>query len=229
MNSERRPDAAIGFYPRWGKRILDICIVIAAVPVLIPVLPSVFLLSRWLLGRPALFRQRRAGCGGRPFTLYKFRSMRDSRDAEGKLLPDADRLTPYGRFLRSTSLDELPAVLNILRGEMSVIGPRPLPVEYNQCYDAFQFRRLESRPGMAGYAALFGRNAQSWESIFERDVWYVDHVCFALDMKIIAGVAGVVLSQKGIDRGDHNRNSGFQRRIEAGLAGQGWSSGQDKP
>jgi lipopolysaccharide/colanic/teichoic acid biosynthesis glycosyltransferase len=164
------------------------------------------------------FLQRRAGFRGRPFTLYKFRSMRDLRDASGVPLPDVQRATPYGHFLRSTSLDELPAVWNVLRGEMSIVGPRPLPVEYNQSYDAVQSRRLETRPGMAGYAALFGRNAQPWEGIFERDVWYVQHISFGLDLKIIVGVIGVVVSRKGIDRGDHNRNSEFQRRIEAAIS-----------
>jgi sugar transferase EpsL len=189
--------------------------VIASAPLLATLSLVVFVLSRILLGHPVLFSQRRAGLLGRPFTLYKFRSMRDLRDASGTLLPDAQRLTPFGRFLRSTSLDELPAVVNVFRGEMSIIGPRPLPVEYNQCYDAVQARRLEVRPGMAGYAALFGRNAQPWESIFERDVWYVQHVSFGLDLKIILGIIGVVMRRNGIDRGDHNSNSEFQRRLES--------------
>jgi sugar transferase EpsL len=202
-----------GFYPLRGKRCLDIAMAAATAPLLFALLLVIFVLSRLLLGRPVLFCQRRAGLLGRPFMLYKFRSMRDLRDASGTVLPDAQRLTPFGRFLRSTSLDELPAVLNVLRGEMSIIGPRPLPVEYNQSYDAVQARRLEVRPGMAGYAALFGRNAQPWESIFERDVWYVEHISFGLDLKIIFGIIRVVMSRKGIDRGDHNRNSEFQRRI----------------
>lgn len=206
-----------GFYPLRGKRCLDIGMVIASAPLLATLSLVVFVLSRLLLGHPVLFSQRRAGFLGRPFTLYKFRSMRDLRDASGRLLPDAQRLTPFGRFLRSTSLDELPAVLNVLRGEMSIIGPRPLPVEYNQSYDSVQARRLEVRPGMAGYAALFGRNAQPWESIFERDVWYVQHISFKLDVRIMLGVIGVVMSRKGIDRGDHNRNSEFQQRVESRL------------
>jgi len=208
-----------GFYRLRGKRYLDIGIVLAAAPLLILVLSMVFVVSRLLLGNPVFFSQRRAGFCGRPFTLHKFRSMRDLRDASGALLPDAQRATPFGRFLRSTSLDELPAVLNVLRGEMSIIGPRPLPVEYNQSYDAVQCRRLEVRPGMAGYAALFGRNAQCWESIFERDVWYVQHISLGLDLRIVFGVVGVVRSRKGIDRGDHNRNSEFQQRIEAAMSG----------
>src|ERR1039458_4951812 len=202
-----------GFYRLRGKRYLDIGIVLAAAPLFILVLFVIFVVSRLLLGKPAFFSQRRAGFRGRPFTLYKFRSMRDLRDTSGTLLPDEERVTSFGRLLRSTSLDELPAVLNVLRGDMSLIGPRPLPVEYNQLYDPVQARRLEARPGMAGYAALFGRNAQPWESIFERDVWYVQHISFGLDLKIILGIVGVVMSRKGIDRGDHNRNSEFQRRI----------------
>ena len=207
-----------GFYLARGKRYFDIGLVIAAAPVLIALSIVICVISRLLLGSPVLFRQRRAGLQGRPFTLLKFRSMRDLRDASGALLPDAVRLTPFGRFLRSTSLDELPAFWNVLRGDMSIIGPRPLPVEYSDAYDPVQARRLEVRPGVAGYAALFGRNAQSWEAIFERDVWYVDHLSFQLDLKIILGIIGVVLSRKGIDRGDHNRNSEFQRRIASLMA-----------
>jgi lipopolysaccharide/colanic/teichoic acid biosynthesis glycosyltransferase len=208
-----------GFYRLRGKRYLDIGIVLAAAPLIVLVSFVVFVMSRLLLGKPVLFSQRRAGFRGRPFTLYKFRSMRDLRDASGVPLPDAQRSTPFGRFVRSTSLDELPAVWNVLRGEMSLVGPRPLPVEYNQSYDAVQSRRLEVQPGMAGYAALFGRNAQPWESIFERDVWYVQHISFGLDLKIMLGIVGVVMSRKGIDRGDHNRDSEFQQRIEAALPG----------
>jgi len=168
-----------------------------------------------LLGRPILFKQKRAGYRGNPFMLLKFRSMTDAVDERRKPLPDNQRLTGYGRILRATSIDELPGLWNVIKGEMSLIGPRPLPVEYCDYYNHQQARRLEAMPGFAGYAALFGRNAQPWESIFERDVWYVQHVSLGLDLKIILGIIGVVMSRKGIDRGDHNRDSDFQRRIES--------------
>ena len=206
-------------YQRFGKRLFDLLV---TVPVFILVLPLMVLIgvgSLQLLGRPVLFKQRRAGYRGRPLTLYKFRSMVDARNARGELLPDAERLTTYGRLLRSTSMDELPGFWNVLRGDMSLIGPRPLPVEYCACYTDEQAKRLDARPGVAGYAALFGRNAQSWESIFERDVWYVQHTSFLLDLTIIFGIIRVVVSRKGIDRGDHNRNSEFQRRIESAIRG----------
>jgi lipopolysaccharide/colanic/teichoic acid biosynthesis glycosyltransferase len=202
------------FYERSGKRLFDL---LATMPLLVLITPLMLLLglcSHLLLGAPVLYRQKRAGYRGRPFELLKFRSMVEARDARGELLPDDERLTDYGRVLRSTSLDELPGLWNVLKGEMSLIGPRPLPVEYSPCYTKAQAQRLEVRPGMAGYAALFGRNAQSWESIFERDAWYVEHIAFVLDMRIVLGVIGVVISRKGIDREDHNCNSEFQRRIE---------------
>jgi lipopolysaccharide/colanic/teichoic acid biosynthesis glycosyltransferase len=141
--------------------------------------------------------------------------MNDARDERGDLLSDSQRLTTFGRILRSTSVDELPGLWNVLRGDLSLIGPRPLPVAYDAYYTDEQRKRLDAKPGLAGYAALFGRNAQSWESIFERDAWYVEHISLLLDLKILFGIALVVLSGKGIDRGDHNRESEFQRRIEA--------------
>ena len=171
------------------------------------------LCSRLFLGSPVLFEQRRAGYRGRPFTLYKFRSMGDARSARGELLPDADRLTTYGRILRSTSMDELPGLWNVLKRDMSLIGPRPLPIEYCDCYTDEQAQRLEVMPGLAGYAALFGRNAQSWESIFRHDVWYAQHISFSLDLKTIFGLVGVVLRREGIDRGSHDCGSLFVGRL----------------
>jgi lipopolysaccharide/colanic/teichoic acid biosynthesis glycosyltransferase len=147
--------------------------------------------------------------------LYKFRSMIDARGARGELLPDAERLTTYGRLLRATSIDELPGLWNVLKGDMSLIGPRPLPVEYCACYTDEQAQRLEAVPGLAGYAALFGRNAQSWESIFRHDVWYAQHVSFRLDLKTMFGLAGVVLRREGIDRGRHDCGSPFADRLRA--------------
>jgi len=202
-------------YTKRGKRCFDLLVSLLLLAPLLPLLLLVSALVLMSLGRPILFRQRRAGLLGRPFILLKFRTMRDTRDATGRLLADEIRLTAFGRLLRSTSLDELPGIWNVIRGDMSLIGPRPLLVEYIGLYDRAQARRLEVRPGMAGYAALFGRNAQSWESIFARDVWYVDHVCFRLDLEIILGVVRVVLSRKGIDRGSHDNGSEFAARLRA--------------
>lgn len=212
-------------YQRWGKRTFDLLLTIPVCILILPLLLAVALCSRLLIGKPVLFTQLRSGYRGKPFLLFKLRSMTDARDARGELLPDASRLTAWGRFLRSTSLDELPALWNVLRGEMSLIGPRPLPVEYTPLYSPRQARRLEAVPGMAGYAALHGRNAQSWESIFERDVWYVDHISWLTDLRIIFGILAVVMSRKGIDRGDHNRDSQFQRRIESANRGGAYVAG----
>jgi lipopolysaccharide/colanic/teichoic acid biosynthesis glycosyltransferase len=160
-------------YLRFGKRLFDVIAAAVALVVLSPLLLALYVASRIWLGSPVIFAQRRAGYLGEPFTLYKFRSMNDERDESGRLLPDHLRLTAYGRFLRSTSLDELPGLWNVVRGDLSLIGPRPLPLAYNGIFNAEQVRRFEVVPGMAGYAALFGRNAQSWESLFEGDVWYL--------------------------------------------------------
>lgn len=204
-----------GFYQRFGKRLLDLLVTVALFILLSLPLLIIALCSLAILGKPVLFKQQRAGYRGASFVLYKFRSMTDARDESGEQLPDACRLTAWGRLLRSTSLDELPALWNVVKGEMSLIGPRPLLVNYTALYTPEQARRLDGVPGIAGYAALHGRNAQSWESIFEQDVWYVDHVSFMLDLKIVFGIFGVVLRRKGIDRGDHNRDSDFQQRIES--------------
>jgi lipopolysaccharide/colanic/teichoic acid biosynthesis glycosyltransferase len=144
--------------------------------------------------------------------------MLNLRDASGMLLPDEQRLSAFGKLLRHTSMDELPGFWNVIRGDLSLIGPRPLPVEYTQFYSAKQAERLNIKPGMAGYAALFGRNAQPWEAIFERDVWYSRSVSFALDLKIIFGVVRLVPSRKGIDRGDHDVASPFADTLKKNLS-----------
>jgi sugar transferase EpsL len=155
------------------------------------------------LGSPVLFRQQRPGQHGRPFTIYKFRTMSDVRDGQGNLLPDAGRLTPFGRFLRRTSLDELPELFNVLKGEMSLVGPRPLLTEYLDRYTLEQARRHEVRPGITGWAQVNGRNALTWEQKFALDVWYVDHLSFWLDLKILALTGWKVLRCEGISQTGH--------------------------
>ena len=187
-----------GFYEKYIKRPQDFCCALAAVIVLSPVMAITGLLVRVKLGTPVLFSQERPGLNGEIFTLYKFRTMTDEKDREGKLLPDEDRLTSFGKLLRSTSLDELPELINILKGDMSVVGPRPLLVKYLPLYNKHQARRHEVRPGFTGYAQVHGRNAISWEEKFDLDVKYVDHVTFLGDWKIIFQTVKTVLKREGI-------------------------------
>lgn len=187
-------------YMAFGKRLLDLCIVIPALILLSPLLLFIALLIKVKMGSPVIFRQERAGQYGQPFFLWKFRSMRNDRDAKGELLPDAQRITPLGRFLRSSSLDELPGLFNVLRGEMSLIGPRPLLMKYLDRYTPEQRRRQEVKPGIAGLPALSGRSEQSWESILEHDVRYVDQISLWMDLRIIIGVLIVVITRQGVQR-----------------------------
>ena len=180
------------------KRLLDIVGALLGLLLLSPVFLGITLAVRRRMGPPALFSQLRAGLGGRPFRLYKFRSMTDARDGDGSLLPDADRLTPLGVFLRRTSLDELPQLWNVLCGAMSLVGPRPLLLEYVPLYDERQRKRLSVRPGITGWAQINGRNALTWEEKFELDVWYVEHRSLRLDLKILAATAWKVLRREGI-------------------------------
>jgi lipopolysaccharide/colanic/teichoic acid biosynthesis glycosyltransferase len=181
-----------------GKRALDLALVLLASPLWVPVLLIVALAVRVRLGRPVLFRQARAGLDDRSFDLLKFRTMTDERDASGQLLPDERRLTPFGRRLRSTSLDELPEMINVLRGDMSVIGPRPLLAQYVPLYSPAHRRRHRVRPGITGLAQVSGRNALSWPERFDLDVWYVEHASFRLDASILARTIGALLARKGI-------------------------------
>ncbi len=190
-------------YRAFGKRLFDLVVSAIALIVTLPLLAALALLVRWKLGRPILFRQQRPGLHGRPFTIYKFRTMNDARDADGNLLPDAQRLTPFSHFLRSTSLDELPELWNVLRGEMSLVGPRPLLMQYLDRYTPEQARRHEVKPGLTGWAQVNGRNAISWEQRFAFDVWYVDHLSFWLDVKILLLTFGAVLSRRGISQPGH--------------------------
>jgi sugar transferase EpsL len=155
------------------------------------------------MGSPVFFQQRRPGLGGRPFPIYKFRTMNQARDAQGSLLPDAQRLARFGRFLRSTSLDKLPELFNVLRGDMSLVGPRPLLMEYLPRYTLEQARRHEVKPGITGWAQVNGRNAISWEQKFKLDVWYVDNCSLWLDLKILALTVIQVFQRKGISAGGH--------------------------
>jgi lipopolysaccharide/colanic/teichoic acid biosynthesis glycosyltransferase len=179
------------------KRTMDVAIAAAALVVLAPVLAVVAIAVAVALGRPVLFRQTRAGLGGKPFAVLKFRSMREADPLRG-IITDADRLTPFGRYLRSTSLDELPSLWNVLRGDMSIVGPRPLPVAYLPRYSPEQARRHEVRPGITGLAQVCGRNSLSWEAKFALDVEYVDDRSFALDVRIMCATVGVVLRRDGI-------------------------------
>ena len=180
------------------KRILDIGCAFSGLMILSPLLAMLALAVRIKHGGKVFFRQARPGIGGKPFTLYKFRTMTNARDTADNLLPDADRLTPLGRFLRSTSLDELPELINILKGDMSIVGPRPLLMQYLDRYTPEQARRHEVKPGLTGWAQINGRNAISWEEKFALDVWYVDHQSFVLDLKIIGLTILKVLRREGI-------------------------------
>lgn len=189
-----------GYYRRYGKSFLDLALTGIALVLLSPVLFVIALLVRIKLGSPIFFRQQRPGLYGRPFTLLKFRTMTDARDADGNLLPDEQRLTSFGRFLRRTSLDELPELFNVLKGDMSLVGPRPLLMQYLDRYTPQQMRRHEVKPGLTGWAQVNGRNALSWEEKFALDVWYVDHLSLWLDLKIISLTIWKVLRREGISR-----------------------------
>ncbi len=181
------------------KRVFDVAGAVLGLLLLWPLFVVVALAVRITMGRPILFRQRRPGLHGRPFTIRKFRTMRDRHDARGRPTPDTTRLTRLGRFLRSTSLDELPELLNVLRGEMSLVGPRPLLMQYLGRYSPEQARRHEVRPGITGWAQVNGRNGLSWEEKFRLDVWYVDHGSLWLDLRILIRTAWKVLRPEGID------------------------------
>lgn len=181
-----------------SKRLFDLLFTCLGGLFISPLLLGITLAVYFLHGAPVLFRQVRPGYRGKPFTIYKFRSMTDQRDAEGNLLPDERRLTRFGRLLRSLSLDELPELINILRGEMSWVGPRPLLMQYLERYSPEQRRRHEVLPGITGWAQVNGRNILSWEDKFQLDVWYVDHWSFWLDMRIMALTFWKVVKREGI-------------------------------
>jgi len=180
------------------KRIFDVVASAAALLLLSPVIAIIAWQISRKMGSPVLFRQVRPGLNGKPFEMVKFRTMKDAVDAVGKLLPDSERLTPFGQFLRSSSLDELPELWNVLKGDMSLVGSRPLLMEYLPLYSPEQYRRHEVRPGITGWAQVNGRNALSWDEKFKLDVWYVDNRSFWLDLKIIFLTIKKVLVREGI-------------------------------
>lgn len=197
---QANPDASHkkGIYEKYIKRPQDAFLAATALVVLSPVLLITALLVRIRLGSPILFTQERPGLDGKLFKLYKFRTMTDKRNENGELLSDEERLTSFGRKLRSTSLDELPELINIIKGDMALVGPRPLLAEYMPLYTKRQAKRHEVRPGLTGLAQVSGRNMLSWEERFEEDVRYVEHVCFRLDWEILGKTLAVVLRHEGI-------------------------------
>ena len=204
MQTKIRPETIYnpsnqGIYQRYFKRPMDFILSLIALIILSPVFLVVALLVRINLGSPVIFKQQRPGLNEKIFTMYKFRTMTDERDENGELLPDAVRLTKFGKFLRSTSLDELPELFNILKGDMSIVGPRPLLVQYLPLYNEHQRRRHEVRPGLTGLAQVNGRNAISWEEKFDLDVEYVDNVTFINDWKIIFSTLKKVVLREGIN------------------------------
>jgi lipopolysaccharide/colanic/teichoic acid biosynthesis glycosyltransferase len=183
---------------RVAKRALDVVGAGSALVLAAPVMAATAVAVAADLGRPVVFRQVRPGRDGKPFTMFKFRTMRDATDARGRPLPDAARLTRFGRFLRASSLDELPELWNVLRGEMSLVGPRPLLMQYLPLYSRSQARRHDVKPGITGWAQIHGRNSLSWDEKFALDVWYVDHASVWLDLRILAGTVRAVLRKDGI-------------------------------
>ena len=199
-----------------AKRALDLALTLVAGLPLLAIAAIVAGAIRVRLGSPVLFRQQRPGYAGAVFTMFKFRTMTDARGPSGELLPDAERLTRFGHWLRSTSLDELPELINVLRGEMSLVGPRPLLVEYLAAYTPEQARRHEVPPGITGWAQIHGRNAIDWERVFALDVWYVDHRSLVLDVRILLRTVAAVLGRRGVNEPGEATRRRFARDREGG-------------
>ncbi|MEM9953284.1 MAG: sugar transferase [Chloroflexota bacterium] len=185
-------------YARYGKRVLDIILSVTGLIILAPVMLIIGIIVRFNLGKPIIFKQQRPGLHGKPFTIYKFRTMTEQHDAHRKLSPDTLRLTPFGRVLRSTSLDELPELFNVLKGDMSIVGPRPLLMDYLPHYTPYQHGRHDILPGITGWAQINGRNLLTWNERFEHDVWYVENLSLWLDIKIIIMTVFKVIQKEGI-------------------------------
>jgi lipopolysaccharide/colanic/teichoic acid biosynthesis glycosyltransferase len=197
-------------YRSFGKRLADFSVASLSLVLFIPVMVLVALMVRRHLGTPVLFRQRRPGLQADPFTILKFRTMTDERDGRGALLPDEARLTKFGAFLRGSSLDELPELWNVIKGEMSLVGPRPLLMQYLDLYSAEQMRRHDVRPGITGWAQVNGRNTIAWEDKFKLDVWYTEHLSPVLDLKILAMTILSMLRREGINQPGHASMSEFK-------------------
>ncbi len=188
-------------YKKVFKRLLDLVIAVLAFLFFLPFFIAIYILLLLKTENGVFFKQQRPGLNGEIFTVFKFKTMTDEKDAEGSLLPDDQRLTNLGKFIRATSLDEIPQLLNVIKGDMSLVGPRPLLVKYLPLYNDFQKRRHEVKPGITGWAQVNGRNAISWEQKFEYDVWYVDNISFILDIKILLLTALKVVKRSGISSG----------------------------
>jgi len=200
----RHPEQpANGAYARYGKRTFDLTLALLLLLPALPIFALTGLAVRFALGRPVLFRQQRPGLDGRPFFLLKFRSMNDSRDKHRQLLPDAERLTTFGRLLRRSSLDEIPGLWNVIRGEMSFVGPRPLLMRYLERYDQRQARRHTVRPGITGWAQVNGRNAVCWHEKLELDVWYSEQLSLALDLRILVRTVAIACAGHGVSAEGH--------------------------
>jgi sugar transferase EpsL len=199
----------MSYYTRYGKRLLDLAMTIPLTIVLSPVVGVVAIMVRLKLGAPVLFRHERPGLDGKPFIMLKFRTMTEARNPSGQLRPDAERITPFGRFLRASSLDELPELFNVLKGDMSLVGPRPLLMQYLERYTPEQMRRQNVRPGITGWAQVNGRNAISWEEKFALDCWYIDNISLRLDLLILLRTIGQVLRRKSISQEGHATMSEF--------------------
>ncbi|HKW91838.1 MAG TPA: sugar transferase [Methylomirabilota bacterium] len=212
----RRP----GCWPGWPKRVFDLMAASAALLVLAPLLGLVAVAVRLVLGQPVIFAQRRPGRHARPFTLYKFRTMKNARGADGRLLPDGERHTRLGRLLRRTSIDELPELINVVRGDMSLVGPRPLLMEYLPLYTREQALRHEVRPGITGWAQLNGRNTLPWEDRFALDVWYVEHQSCRLDARILLLTVWTALTQAGVSQPGEGTEEPFRGRRTADTPGR---------
>jgi sugar transferase EpsL len=198
-------------YRKFGKRFFDLVLVIPGLILISPMLLLVAIVAKFKIGSPVLFQQERPGIHGKIFKMVKFRSMRNDRDANGELLPDEVRLVPFGKLLRATSLDEFPELWNVIKGEMSLVGPRPLLAKYLDRYNSTQARRHEVRPGITGWAQINGRNAITWEEKFDYDVWYVDNLSFFLDVKILALTVLKVFKRSGTSAEGHATMPEFGR------------------
>lgn len=211
-------------YRRFGKRLLDLVLVIPSLVVFAPIIALVAVAARVALGRGVFYRQVRPGMDGKPFTLCKFRTMIEAYDEHGQPLADGERLTPFGQWLRKFSLDELPQLWNVLRGDMSLVGPRPLLVRYLPRYTPEQFRRHEVRPGLTGWTQINGRNTLSWEQKFQFDVWYIDHLSFWLDIKIIARTFWLVAKRANVNAEGHATMPEFMGTAAENASGEAASS-----